>query len=239
MIIIPARIGSSRFRGKVLVDVAGVPMVIRTAQAVADVDEVLIATDVQEVIEVADKWGIKAVMTNEAHQSGTDRVFEAAQKASLDETDVVINVQADEPFIEAEVVEAVHRLTLKHADNPSVMMCSCYKVIESSFADDPNIVKTVTDDHGMALYFSRAKIPFPRDRHFNRYKGHIGIYGYTVGDLKRFCALEGTALEKIEKLEQLRALSHGYKIALQEVETESFGIDTPEDLERALKMHTL
>ena len=239
MIIIPARIGSSRFRGKVLVDVAGVPMVIRTAQAVADVDEVLIATDAQEVMEIAAKWDIKAVMTDERHQSGTDRVFEAAHKAGLDETDVVINVQADEPFIEADVVDAVRKLTLKHAEDPSVMMCSCYKIIDSPFADDPNIVKTVTDENGMALYFSRAKIPFPRDRHSNRYKGHIGIYGYTVGDLKRFCALESTTLEKIEKLEQLRALSYGYKIALQEVETESFGIDTPEDLERALRIHTL
>ncbi|MGC9352020.1 MAG: cytidylyltransferase domain-containing protein, partial [Sulfurovum sp.] len=106
-------------------------------------------------------------------------------------------------------------------------------------ADDPNIVKVVTDADNIALYFSRAKIPYPRDHHFDDYKGHIGIYGFTMQSLERFCGLKDSSLEHIEKLEQLRALYHGYKVAMVEVETESFGIDTPEDLERAIKHHRL
>jgi len=97
----------------------------------------------------------------------------------------------------------------------------------------------VTDEEEVALYFSRAKIPYPRDHHFDRYKGHLGLYGYTMSTLERYCSLKPTALEEIEKLEQLRILAHGYRIAMTEVETESFGIDTPEDLQRAIKKHLL
>lgn len=109
--------------------------------------------------------------------------------------------------------------------------------MQSSEADDPNIVKLITSSENMALYFSRAKIPFPRDHHFNNYKGHLGIYGFTKKSLERFCKLSPAPLEEIEKLEQLRALYHGFKIAMVEVETKSFGIDTLEDLENALKIH--
>jgi 3-deoxy-manno-octulosonate cytidylyltransferase (CMP-KDO synthetase) len=239
MIIIPARIGSSRFPNKVLADIGGVPMVIRTAMAVQNIDSVVIATDAQEVIEIAKEHGIDAVMTSDRHKSGTDRIYEAAQILKLHEDDIVINVQGDEPFIESDVVQAVYDMTLKNRDNEKVLMNSCYKRITNSEADDPNIVKVVTDTEGIALYFSRAKIPYPRDHHFDSYKGHLGIYGFTVKSLSRFCALSSAPLEEIEKLEQLRALYHGYEVAMTEVETESFGIDTPEDLEKALKHHTL
>ena len=239
MIIIPARIGSSRFPNKVLADIGGVPMVVRTAMSVASVDDVVIATDSQEVIDIAKSHNIKAVMTQSSHQSGTDRIFEAATKLGLKEDEVVINVQGDEPFIETEVVERIHALTLKNASNEKILMNSCYKYITNPEADDPNIVKVVTDENDIALYFSRSKIPHPRDLHFDHYKGHLGIYGFTVRALKTFCELPAAPLEHIEKLEQLRALAHGYEVAMVEVETESFGIDTPEDLERALKYHRL
>ncbi|MEA3418871.1 MAG: 3-deoxy-manno-octulosonate cytidylyltransferase [Campylobacterota bacterium] len=239
MIIIPARIGSIRFPNKVLADIAGIPMVIRTAMAVDEIDSVAIATDSQEVIDIAGEHDIKAVLTSDQHQSGTDRIFEAARILELGEEEIVINVQGDEPFIESDIVRAIYDLTQKNKGNRQIMMNSAYKFISNPEADDPNIVKVVTDETDIALYFSRAKIPYPRDHHFDRYKGHLGIYGFTMKSLRNFCALHPAPLEEIEKLEQLRALYHGYRIAMTEVETESFGIDTQEDLERAIKHHTL
>jgi len=239
MIIIPARIGSSRFPNKVLADIGGMPMVVRTAKAVEDIDSVVIATDAQEVIDIATDHNIKAILTSIEHQSGTDRIYEAAQKLGLGDDEIIINVQGDEPFIETDVVQAIYDLTKKNRGNETIMMNSCYKTISNPEADDPNIVKVVTDKKDIALYFSRAKIPYPRDHHFDSYKGHLGIYGFTVRSLQKFCTLIPAPLEEIEKLEQLRALYHGYKVAMIEVDTESFGIDTQEDLERAIKYHRL
>jgi len=239
MIIIPARIGSSRFPNKVLADIAGLPMVIRTAKAVESIDKVAIATDSQEVIDIAKKHNILAIITSSEHNSGTDRIYEAAKKLNLNDDEVIINVQGDEPFIEKEVVKAVFDLTTKNKTNHKIMMNSCYKIMNNPEADDPNIVKLVTTDENLALYFSRAKIPYPRDHHFNEYKGHLGIYGFTKKSLEIFCQLSPAPLEDIEKLEQLRAIYHGYDIAMIEVETKSFGIDTPEDLENALNIYHL
>ena len=234
MIIIPARIGSSRFPNKVLADVGGLPMVIRTAKAVENIDKVAIATDSQEVVKIAKSYGIEAIMTSVYHNSGTDRIFEAAQKLNLADDEVIVNVQGDEPFIEEEVVRAVFDLTVKNKNNTKIMMNSCYKLMQSPEADDPNIVKLVTSSNNLALYFSRAKIPYPRDHHFNDYKGHLGIYGFTKKSLETFCKLSPAPLEDIEKLEQLRALYHDFDISMVEVQTKSFGIDTVEDLEKAL-----
>jgi len=239
MILIPARIGSSRFPNKVLADIAGIPMVVRTAMAVDEVDRVAIATDSEEVVSIAKAHDIDAVLTSGRHQSGTDRIFEAAQILGLGEEEIIVNVQGDEPFIESDVVRRVHELTLKNRADAQIMMNSAYKFISNPEADDPNIVKVVTDETDIALYFSRAKIPYPRDHHFDRYKGHLGIYGFTMKSLRNFCTLHPAPLEEIEKLEQLRELYHGYRVAMVEVETESFGIDTLEDLEKAIRHHTL
>jgi len=239
MIIIPARIGSSRFPNKVLADIGNVPMVIRTAMRVRDIDNVVIATDSKDVINIAKEHNIKAVLTSSNHQSGTDRIYEAVQILKLNTDEIIINVQADEPFIESEVVKAIYDLTKRNQNNNKIMMNSCYKNITNPEADDPNIVKVVTDKQDIALYFSRAKVPYPRDHHFDSYKGHLGIYGFTVKSLETFCNLSPAPLENIEKLEQLRACYHGYEVAMVKVESESFGIDTPEDLERALKHHIL
>ncbi|MCK4440564.1 MAG: 3-deoxy-manno-octulosonate cytidylyltransferase [Sulfurovaceae bacterium] len=240
MIIIPARIGSSRFPNKVLADIAGTPMVIKTAQAVQNIDRVAIATDSKEVIGIAKEYNIEAILTSIKHKSGTDRIYEASQKLGLDNNEIIINVQADEPFIEIEVVQAVFNLTKTNIYNDDrIMMNSCYKYINNPEADDPNIVKVVTDDNDIALYFSRAKVPYPRDHHFDHYKGHIGIYGFTKKSLEKFCKLSTSPLEDIEKLEQLRALYYGYKVAMVEVKTQSFGIDTPEDLEKALNFFNI
>ena len=239
MIIIPARIGSSRFPNKVLADIGGIPMVIRTAMTVSDIDKVVIATDSQNVIDIASEHHIKAVLTSAEHQSGTDRIYEAAQILDLNDDEIIINVQGDEPFIETEVVQAIYDLTKQNRNNDKIMMNSCYKRISNPEADDPNIVKVVTDDDDIALYFSRAKIPYPRDHHFDSYKGHLGIYGFTMRSLETFCKLSAAPLESIEKLEQLRAQYYGYEVAMIEVTTESFGIDTPEDLEKAIRHHRL
>ena len=239
MIIIPARLGSSRFPSKVLADVAGMPMVIRTAKAVEDIDKVVIATDSPEVIELASNWDIQALLTSSQHQSGTDRIYEAAKSLDLSDDEIIINVQADEPFIEQEVVSSIYKLTQKYSNDDNILATSAYKYISNPEADDPNIVKVVTNKDDIALYFSRSKIPYPRDHHFDRYKGHLGIYGFTMKSLSIYCSLAKSSLENIEKLEQLRILEAGYKIAMTEVETKSFGIDTYEDLQRALRLHTI
>jgi 3-deoxy-manno-octulosonate cytidylyltransferase (CMP-KDO synthetase) len=237
MIIIPARIGSTRFANKVLADIDGLPMVIKTAKAVSVVDRVAIATDSLEVLDIASAFGIEAVLTSNEHKSGTDRINEASHKLSLSSNEIILNVQADEPFIEPEVVYALFELTKKNISNPKIMINSCYKDITHPEADDPNLVKVVTDIDEVAIYFSRAKIPYPRDHHFDGYKGHIGLYGFSKEMLNRFCQLPLSPLEEIEKLEQLRAIYSGYGVAMVKVETQSFGIDTLEDLEKAKRLY--
>ena len=236
MIIIPARTASSRFPNKVLADINGLPMVIATAKRVENIDDIAIATDSVEVMDIALKYGFKAVMTSDTHKSGTDRINEAAQILDISSDEIVINVQADEPFIEPEVVQSVYNRVLEAKNaQEGVMMVSCYKEIDTSFANDPNHVKVILDHKGYAIYFSRSKIPYDREDH-NGYFGHLGIYGFTKNSLEAFCLLENAVLEDIEKLEQLRAIYYGEKIAMVEVQSKSFGIDTKEDLEKALKI---
>jgi len=239
MIIIPARLKSSRFENKILVDILGLPMVIRTAKQVSSLDKVVIATDSIEVIELAKSYGIEAVMTSTEHQSGTDRINEAVDNLNLNDDEIVVNVQADEPFIETNVVQAViDDIKRLKGLNRDFIMSSCYKEISSNLADDPNHVKVVCDENDDAIYFSRAKIPYNRD-HYNdetSYKGHLGIYGFTKKSLNHFCSLRPTPLEDIEKLEQLRAIANNNKISMIKVKSQSFGIDTKEDLENALKV---
>ncbi|XPV70287.1 MAG: 3-deoxy-manno-octulosonate cytidylyltransferase [Halarcobacter sp.] len=238
MIIIPARLNSSRFENKILVDILGLPMVIRTAKQVSTLDKVVIATDSQEVIELAKEHGFEAVLTSKEHQSGTDRINEAVNILGLDEDEIIINVQADEPFIETEVIQAViNRVKKVINNNEDIMITSCYKKITSELADDPNHVKVILDEDSNAIYFSRAKIPYHRDHYESSlYCGHLGIYGFTKKSLNDFCALSMSKLEKIEKLEQLRAIDNAYKIAMVQVESKSFGIDTEDDLKNALKI---
>lgn len=232
MIIIPARLASTRFPEKILAQINGVPMVVATAKRVGCLDEVVVATDSKKVQEVCTAYNLKSILTLDTHESGTDRINEAATKLNLNDNEIIINVQADEPFIEKEVVQGViERVKSKK----SALITSCYKKISHTQAKDPNLVKVVVDKHGYAIYFSRSKIPYDREDYDN-YLGHLGIYGFTCKGLKTFCSLKPSILEKTEKLEQLRALENGYKIAMLEVQSKSFGIDTKEDLEKALKI---
>jgi len=239
VVIIPARLNSSRLPGKVLLDICGKPMVeyVYNAALKADaIDDVYIATDSIKVKDVCNSFTDNIIITDKNHQSGTDRIAEAIINI---ESDIIINVQGDEPFIESTVVREIYDLSVKNSINGDIIMNSAYKMISNLEADDPNIVKVVTDSEDIALYFSRAKVPYPRDYHFDNYKGHLGIYGFTKRSLAIFCNLPFAPLEVTEKLEQLRTLYHGYKIAMTKVETESFGIDTQEDLERAIRYHIL
>lgn len=235
MIIIPARMASSRFANKIIADIHGLPMVIATAKRVQKLDKVAIATDTQEIVDLSNKYGFEAVLTGSHHQSGTDRINEAANKLHIDENEIIVNVQADEPFIEQNVVKSViDRMKEAQDKDENVIMTSCYKLINNSFANDPNHVKVITNIHGNAIYFSRSKIPYDREK-YQEYFGHLGIYAFTKKSLEEFCTLSPAPLEDIEKLEQLRAIYHAKKIAMVRVKSKSFGIDTKEDLARALE----
>ena len=236
MIIIPARLASTRFPQKVLADIGGLPMVVRTAKRVAHLDRVVVAADDEQIISICKEHGVEAMLTSTTHKSGTDRINECANILNLADDEIVINVQADEPFIESGVVEALQkRLNLLQEQNEPFVMASCYNAINTEAALDPNLVKVVLDAAHNAIYFSRSPIPFNRSGEAN-YFGHIGIYGFDKKSLQEFCGLEDAPLEDIEKLEQLRAIYHQKKISMVKVASTGFGIDTEEDLKRAVEI---
>ena len=236
MIIIPARLASSRFPQKVLADIGGLPMVVRTAKRVAHLDRVVVAADDEKIIEVCKEYGIEAMLTSTTHKSGTDRIHECATILELDDDEIIINVQADEPFIEPDVVESLmKKLKNLQKNSATFIMGSCYNAINADAATDPNLVKVVLDETDNAIYFSRSAIPYNQGGGA-KYFGHIGIYGFTKKSLKEFCSLKDAPIEDIEKLEQLRAIYHGKKITMVKVASTGFGIDTVEDLERAVEI---
>lgn len=240
MILIPARLASTRFPRKIIQEILGIPMIVRVAKRAMEVDSTVVASDSLEVVEICRHHGIEAILTSKDHASGTDRIAEAARILELPPHEVILNVQGDEPFLEPEVIASLKEKMQEASlgDSPP-FMASAYKKVSQEEASDPNLVKVVLDNHSCALYFSRSPIPFWRDCTESTplfYRGHLGLYAYTGSSLQAFCALPSSSLEEIEKLEQLRALSHGHKILMIEVETRSFGIDTPQDLNRALKI---
>lgn len=236
MIIIPARLASTRFPQKVLADIGGLPMVVRTAKRVAHLDRVVVAADDEKIISICKEHGIEAMLTSTTHKSGTDRINECATILELDDDELIINLQADEPFIEPEVVESLMiKLKFLQAKNESFVMGSCYNAINADAAKDENLVKVVLDDEDNAIYFSRSLIPYNRGGGAT-YFGHIGIYGFSKKSLKEFCNLSDAPIEDIEKLEQLRAVYHQKKITMVKVASTGFGIDTKEDLKKAIEI---
>lgn len=235
MIIIPARLNSTRLKDKILLDIFGTPMFIVTARNSAKVDKVIIAVDDKKVYNIAKKYGFEAVMTDTNHQSGTDRINEAVNKIKLKDDEIIINVQADEPFFETQNL-------LKFKDfasnkiNKGSFMASCFKIVSKDDANDPNLVKVVVDTNCDAMYFSRSLIPYPRSE-CEFYEAHIGIYAYSVATLREFCSFLPSFLENTEKLEQLRALQNNKKISMLEISTKSIGIDCKEDYIRALSFY--
>ena len=242
--IIPSRFGSSRFPGKPLAVLAGKPLVACVVEAVKKArgfDEVLVATDDERIVKAVEEHGGKAVMTPSELPSGTDRVACAARNflgRDFDDDDILVNVQGDEPLIDPALVE---QLAQKLKDDPRWSMATAVTPIRS--AEDfaaKSVVKVVTDRDGGALYFSRAPIPCDRDNvpeiHNPLYVRHLGIYAYRGEFLKRYIKEPPCDLEKTEKLEQLRALWMGAKIAVVRTQDEGVGVDTPEDAVRVGKI---
>ncbi len=230
---IPARYGSTRFPGKPLALLAGRPLiahVIERARA-TDVGPVFVATDDARIAEAARAAGAEARMTASHHASGTERLAEAC--AGMD-ADVIVNVQGDEPLIDPAAIRAVLE---PFADDPALPMATLAHPIRDEFdLQDANVVKVVCDGRGRALYFSRAPIPFLRDESAIAPLQHVGLYAYRRDFLLQYPALEPAPLERAEHLEQLRALHHGYEIAVRVGEFHCIGVDTPEDLRRAERL---
>ncbi len=236
--IIPARYGATRFEGKLLADFCGKPIIQHTwenAKKSKSIEDLIIATDDKRIYNAAKGFGANVIYTSKAHKSGSDRLTEAI--ASID-TQVVVNIQADEPLIHPSMIDDVVGPLLKSKDIQ--MATLCHKIKEEYELFDKNIVKVVMDRMGFALYFSRSVIPYkPRSTNnghkiSSHYK-HIGIYAYTKDFLFIFKSLPQSKLEKIERLEQLRVLENGYKIKVIETRFDTIGIDTPEDLARAIE----
>jgi len=240
VVIIPARYGSTRFEGKALASIAGKPMiqhVYERACRSATARRVCLATDDERIMEAARKFGGEAVLTSEHQRSGTDRVAEAADLLGLDDHELVVNIQGDQPLFGPIQIDQVLEPLAEDPDLP--MSTLIYRITNPAEIDDPNIVKTVFDRAGRALYFSRATIPHLRDSSGTvDYYKHHGIYAYRRHFLRTFSQWPTSTLEEIEKLEQLRALEHGAAIRIVISDLDSLEVDTPADarkVERILK----
>jgi len=238
--VIPARYHSNRFEGKPLALINGKPMIQHVVERAMKVDllsMVVVATDDKRIADVVEGFGGMVVMTGREHASGTDRLAEAAELLAIDEQDVVVNIQGDQPLFSPEVVEQVARPLLH---DPALHMSTLiYKIIRPEEIDDPNHVKTVFDCHSNALYFSRSSIPFqrnPEEPVKPTYYKHLGFYAYRKGFLLTFVGLPEGEWERFEKLEQLRALEYGYTIRVVKTDHDSIEVDTPEDVRRVEEM---
>ena len=240
-VIVPARLASTRLPHKPLADIHGLPMVVRVAQraALSKASQVVVAADSLEIVQACQVHGIRALLTQMDHPSGSDRLAEASALLGLGSNDVVVNVQGDEPLIKPELINEVAHLLVQRPT--ASMSTAAHEIIELSEFTNPNVVKVVIDQAQLALYFSRAPIPWWRDGFAKGLQSlpqpaplrHIGIYAYRVGFLQSFPNLPPAPIENGEALEQLRALWHGYKIAVHITpEAPGPGVDTPEDLER-------
>lgn len=239
-VFIPARAESTRFPGKPLADIHGLPMIMRVFQRAClspVVDDVHVATDSQEILDAVIRCGGRGLLTENRHQTGTDRIAEAAKTLGLGPDHVVVNVQGDQPLLPPELVEEVAAPLLK---DPSIPMSTLiYRIIRDEEITHPNAVKTALDAEGFALYFSRATIPFSRetDPVPVAYYKHHGVYAYRNDFLQLFTNMAPGPLEIAERLEQLRALEHGYRIKTVLTDKDSIEVDTPEDLERVRRVY--
>lgn len=240
-VLIPARLASTRLPGKPLADIAGRPMVVRVAERAArsSARRVVVAADSDAIMQACQAHGVAAVLTRADHATGSDRLAQACELLGLADDALVVNVQGDEPLIDPALIDAV---AAQLAARPEASISTAAHAIDelADFAN-PNVVKVVLDARGLALYFSRAPIPFWRDGHCAaapslapaRPLRHVGIYGYRAGFLRRFPQLSPAPIEQTEALEQLRALWHGHRIAVHVTDrAPGAGVDTPADLER-------
>jgi 3-deoxy-manno-octulosonate cytidylyltransferase (CMP-KDO synthetase) len=240
-VVIPARYGSTRLPGKALLDIAGKPMVEHVYQRAREsrAERVVVATDDERIVAAVESFGGEAVMTSAEHPSGTDRIEEVARRLGLPDDAQVVNVQGDEPLIPAAVIDQVADNLARHSDAGIATLCEPIDSIEDFL--NPNIVKLVADRSGMALYFSRAPIPWDRDGFAGgaeqgavpaNARRHLGIYAYRVALLRQFVGWPPAELERYESLEQLRALANGARIHVADaVAAVPPGVDTAADLE--------
>jgi 3-deoxy-manno-octulosonate cytidylyltransferase (CMP-KDO synthetase) len=234
VVIIPSRYGSSRFDGKPLATICGKPMiqwVCQRAMQAKCIETVHVATDDSRIRDAVNRFGGSVVMTSSRCRSGTDRVAEAAEQLHLDGRDVVVNIQGDQPLVNPRCFDAVVQ---PFYDDPSVKMSTlAFAIVDPREITDPKDVKVTFDNNGDALYFSRATIPHGRDRSggYTTYK-HLGVYAYTQEFLECFRTLSPGRLEEIEKLEQLRAMEHGYRIRVVVTPYDSPEVDLPVDIQR-------
>jgi len=233
--IIPARYASSRFPGKALARLGNSTLLEHVYDRVMMaryLTSVIIATDDRRIAEEARRFGARVSMTRADHPSGTDRCAEVA--SAFEDVELVVNIQGDEPLIDPAAIDSA---VLPLVEEESIPMATLKKRIEDPREiDDPNVVKVVTDRFENAVYFSRSTIPYPRDNEAVAHYKHIGLYIYRRNFLLRYPDLPVGALEKAEKLEQLRALENGFNIRVVETDYESFGVDTPADLERVRQL---
>ncbi len=239
-VVIPARYNSTRLPAKPLLDIGGVPMVVRVAQQAvkSGAEQIVVATDHTEILQTVQSYGFEAMITRLDHVSGTDRIAEVAWNLNWMHDTIVVNVQGDEPLIEPSLISAVANNLSANVE--AVMSSACHSIHDKTAFINPNVVKVVLDANEHALYFSRAPIPYPRDafladlplsNDMNIYR-HIGIYGYRVSFLKNYANLKTSLMEKMESLEQLRVLYHGYKISMLITgDAPASGVDTQEDLD--------
>ncbi|MEG0297890.1 MAG: 3-deoxy-manno-octulosonate cytidylyltransferase [Clostridium sp.] len=228
---IPARYASSRFPGKPLAIINGKPMiqwVYEEVLKVEDISEAYVATDDTRITECVEGFGGKYILTSDKHKSGSDRIAECITKIEMNDDDIVLNIQGDEPMIKTEMIKTL----ISAFEDASVYMATLKKEIkEKEEIDNPNIAKVITDINNDAIYFSRSTIPFDRDGLNNmKYFKHIGVYGYKKKFIEEFTRLENRNLENMEQLEQLRVIENGYKIRVIETEHQSIGVDLPEHI---------
>lgn len=230
--IIPARYGSTRLEGKPLKDILGKPMIYYVYQAALQaklLDQVIVATDDERILQAVKDFGGRAQMTSISHSTGTDRIAEVAKNI---DAEIVVNIQGDEPLLDPRVIDEAIAPML---DDPDLMACTlCRQITSEEDLHNPNVVKTVFDLNGYALYFSRSLIPFPRKAEGHRAFEHIGIYVYRKDFLMRYITMPQTPLETSESLEQLRILENGIKLKVVATQFEYNGlsVDTAEDLAR-------
>lgn len=248
-VVIPARYASTRLPGKMLLDLAGKPMIQHVYERAREsgANRVVIATDHQAIVNAAKGFDAEVVLTAEKHRSGTERIAEVVSKLEFDDSSIIVNVQGDEPLIEPEIVKSVADNLVNH-QKASIATVATPLMVSEEF-HNPNVVKVVMDADNYALYFSRAPIPWPRDSYLEKDTGelkrmdlskidttfyrHIGIYAYSAQFVKTYVTLEQGQLEKTEALEQLRALSNGYRISvLVTTKSAGFGVDTQEDFDK-------
>ena len=235
--VIPARYASTRFPAKLMQDLGGITVILRTYQATINTnlfDDVFVVTDSEMIYNEIVNYNGKAIMSKKEHESGSDRIAEAIENIDCD---IVVNVQGDEPFITKEPLEQVLSVFKNDVDFKIDLASLMREITDIEDINNPNNVKVVTDQNGFALYFSRSVIPFPRDNNVGvRYMQHIGIYAFRKKALLDFYSLPMKSLEASEKLEQLRYLEFGKRIKMIETNHIGIGIDTIEDLEKARKM---